>query len=65
MDDGAAAPELAVLLLVLREKDLTTRKLPERLIVRTDFPRAPSGKIHKKRLREEVEGGLARPSTGR
>ncbi len=65
VEGDAAAPTLEDLVTFLREKDLTSRKLPERLVVRTDFPRAPSGKIHKKRLREEVERLLAESDTGR
>jgi cyclohexanecarboxylate-CoA ligase len=52
---GAAAPTLVQLVSFLRAHDLTSRKLPEALVVRSEFPRAPSGKIHKKRLREEIE----------
>lgn len=60
----ASAPTLEELVAFLRELDLTSRKLPERLVVRRDFPRAPSGKIHKKRLREEVERSLADAGAG-
>ena len=62
---GVKPPSLGDLVAFLGDLDLTTRKLPERLVVRRDFPRAPSGKIHKKRLREEVEGSLAEPGRGR
>lgn len=62
---GAQPPGLDDLLAFLRDLDLTTRKRPERLVLRDDFPRAPSGKIHKKRLREEVERSLAEPGRGR
>lgn len=60
-----SAPSLEDLVAFLRERDVTSRKLPERLVVRDHFPRAPSGKIHKKRLREEAERFLARHARGR
>jgi cyclohexanecarboxylate-CoA ligase len=52
---GAAAPTLADVVAFLRGRDLTPQKLPEQLEVVSDFPRTPSGKIHKKMLREQVE----------
>jgi len=62
---GAEAPSLESLVDFLRERDLTPQKLPERLVVRDDLPRAPSGKVHKKLLREEVERHLAEGRPGR
>lgn len=62
---GRTPPSFEELLRFLRKLDLTSRKLPERLVVRDDFPRAPSGKIHRKRLREEVERNLAEADTSR
>lgn len=53
-------PDLPELLAFLRERDLTSRKLPERLVVFENFPRAPSGKVHKKRLQSEASERLAR-----
>jgi cyclohexanecarboxylate-CoA ligase len=51
----APAPTLADVVDHLRSRDLTPQKLPERLEVVADFPRTPSGKIHKRLLREEIE----------
>jgi cyclohexanecarboxylate-CoA ligase len=39
----------------LRARGLTAQKLPEQLEVVDDFPRAPSGKINKRLLREQFE----------
>ena len=49
---GAAPPSLAALVAHLRAEGLSTRKLPERLEIVEDFPRAASGKIVKRALRE-------------
>lgn len=65
LEPGSLSPTLEELVAFLRALDLTTRKLPERLVTCTDFPRAPSGKIHKKRLREAVERDLAEARVGR
>lgn len=62
---GQAAPTLEELVDFLRALDLTPQKLPEHLVVRAEFPRAPSGKVHKKQLRAEVEQSLADTDTGR
>ena len=65
LENGVTEPGLDELVAFLRERDLTSRKLPERLVIRTDFPRAPSGKVHKRKLRDEVEQILAPDRTGR
>ncbi|HYC23200.1 MAG TPA: AMP-binding protein [Candidatus Bathyarchaeia archaeon] len=52
---GSAAPSLAGLVDFLRARGLTAQKLPEQLEVVADFPRLPSGKIHKRLLREHFE----------
>jgi cyclohexanecarboxylate-CoA ligase len=51
---GTIAPTLATLADHLRTGGLSTRKLPERLEIVEDFPRAPSGKIVKRALRERL-----------
>jgi cyclohexanecarboxylate-CoA ligase len=55
LSPGSAVPSLADVVDHLRRRDLTPQKLPEQLEVVMDFPRTPSGKIHKRRLREEIE----------
>jgi len=52
---GAHAPTLAEVVAFLRGRDLTPQKLPEQLEIVSDFPRTPSGKIHKRRLRDQIE----------
>jgi len=49
---GTPPPSLAALVDHLRAGGLSTRKLPERLEIVEDFPRAASGKIVKRVLRE-------------
>ena len=49
---SAEAPSLDALAEHLLAQGLSRRKLPERLHVVGDFPRAPSGKIVKRVLRE-------------
>jgi cyclohexanecarboxylate-CoA ligase len=51
---GAASPTLADLTAHLLAQGLSKRKLPERLTVVDDFPRAPSGKIVKRTLRDRL-----------
>ncbi len=53
---GAPKPSLADLISFLRLHDLTPQKLPEQLALVADFPRTPSGKIDKRRLRSQLEG---------
>jgi cyclohexanecarboxylate-CoA ligase len=49
-----AAPALEALTGYLRDQGLSTRKLPERLSLVSDFPRTASGKIHKAALRAQI-----------
>jgi cyclohexanecarboxylate-CoA ligase len=51
---SATAPTLADLTAHLLAQGLSKRKLPERLEIVTDFPRAPSGKILKRALRDRL-----------
>jgi cyclohexanecarboxylate-CoA ligase len=51
---GAAEPTLASLCEHLLALGLSKRKLPERLVVVTEFPRTASGKIVKRALREAL-----------
>ncbi len=53
----APPPSLAEITAFLRARDLTPQKLPEQLVIVAEFPRAPSGKIDKRRLRADVESG--------
>jgi len=52
---GAAPLTLEALVAFLRARDLTPQKLPEQLEIVAGFPRAPSGKINKRLLRETIE----------
>ncbi len=49
-------PSLATLTEFLRQRGLSTRKLPERVVLVTDFPRTASGKIQKGALKERMAG---------
>jgi len=51
---AAEPPSLEALAEHLLAQGLSRRKLPERLEVVSDFPRAPSGKIVKRTLRERI-----------
>jgi acyl-CoA synthetase (AMP-forming)/AMP-acid ligase II len=51
--DGAPKLELSEIVAFCREAGLMTQKIPEQLEVRTEWPRAGTGKIVKKALREE------------
>ncbi len=57
---GRQAPTLEELVAFLRDRDLTPQKLPEQLEVLSEFPRTPSGKVHKRVLRERFERGAPR-----
>jgi cyclohexanecarboxylate-CoA ligase len=51
--DGAGGLELSEVVDFCREAGLMTQKIPEQLEVRTEWPRAGTGKIVKKSLRDE------------
>jgi len=51
--DGADGLELAEVASYCRDAGLMTQKIPEQLELRTDWPRAGTGKIVKKTLRDE------------
>ena len=51
--EGADGLELADVVSFCREAGLMTQKIPEQLEIRTDWPRAGTGKIVKKALRDE------------
>jgi acyl-CoA synthetase (AMP-forming)/AMP-acid ligase II len=53
LTDGAGGLELAEVVAFCRDAGLMTQKIPEQLEVRTDWPRAGTGKIVKKSLRDE------------
>ena len=59
--DGADALELAEVVAFCRDAGLMTQKIPEQLEVRTDWPRAGTGKIVKKTLRDEYADGVNAP----
>ena len=51
--DGAERLELDEVVAFCREAGLMTQKIPEQLEIRADWPRAGTGKIVKKSLRDE------------
>ena len=51
--EGADGLELADMVAFCRDAGLMTQKIPEQLEIRTDWPRAGTGKIVKKSLRDE------------
>ena len=53
--DGASTPTLAELTDWLQEQQVTPQFWPEELVVVTEFPMTPSGKVQKYRLREQLE----------
>ena len=59
--EGADGLELAEVVAFCREAGLMTQKIPEQLELRTDWPRAGTGKIVKKSLRDEY----GRPAVSR
>ena len=59
--EGADPLTLDALAAFCRQAGLMTQKTPEQLEVRTDWPRAGTGKIVKKALREEYGGGPVEP----
>ncbi|WP_134668295.1 MULTISPECIES: AMP-binding protein [unclassified Amycolatopsis] len=56
---GDAAPALADLTSYLRERDVATPKLPERLEVVAELPMTATGKVQKHVLRAEIKTKLA------
>jgi acyl-CoA synthetase (AMP-forming)/AMP-acid ligase II len=52
--DGAAAPTVDELARFLVARGLSKRKLPERVVAVTEFPRTASGKIVKRALRQRL-----------
>ena len=54
---GAAAPSLAEVAAHLGTRGLSRRKLPEHLVVVSEFPRTASGKILKRALRDAIRAG--------
>ncbi|MGP0031751.1 MAG: class I adenylate-forming enzyme family protein [Acidimicrobiales bacterium] len=54
--DGVAGLDLAEVVTFCRDAGLMTQKIPEQLEVRSDWPRAGTGKIVKKSLRDEYAG---------
>jgi acyl-CoA synthetase (AMP-forming)/AMP-acid ligase II len=59
--EGADGLELSDVVSFCRDAGLMTQKIPEQLELRTDWPRAGTGKIVKKSLRDEYAAG-ATPS---
>lgn len=60
---GARAPTLAELIRFLDERGIAKYKLPEYLVVVSDFPMTPSGKIQKFVLRDAFVNGTYTPQT--
>jgi cyclohexanecarboxylate-CoA ligase len=54
--DGVESLDLAEVIAFCREAGLMTQKIPEQLEVRTEWPRAGTGKIVKKSLQDEYSG---------
>jgi acyl-CoA synthetase (AMP-forming)/AMP-acid ligase II len=54
--EGAEALDLAEVVAFCRQAGLMTQKIPERVETRTEWPRAGTGKILKKALRDEYAG---------
>ena len=57
MREGVDPPSLDQVREHLAAFDLTKQKWPESMRAVTDFPRTPSGKIQKFRLREQLREG--------
>jgi cyclohexanecarboxylate-CoA ligase len=62
--DGVEGLDLSEVVAFCREAGLMTQKIPERVEVRTDWPRAGTGKIVKKALRDEYAGTAAAADAG-
>ena len=54
--DGAEGLDLADVVAFCRQAGLMMQKIPERVETRTEWPRAGTGKILKKALRDEYAG---------
>jgi acyl-CoA synthetase (AMP-forming)/AMP-acid ligase II len=54
--DGVEGLDLADVVAFCRDAGLMTQKIPEQLEVRTEWPRAGTGKVVKKSLRDEYSG---------
>jgi acyl-CoA synthetase (AMP-forming)/AMP-acid ligase II len=54
--DGAESLDLDEVVAFCRAAGLMTQKIPERVETRTEWPRAGTGKILKKALRDEYGG---------
>ncbi|MGO9457836.1 MAG: class I adenylate-forming enzyme family protein [Acidimicrobiales bacterium] len=59
--EGADGLDLAEVAAFCREAGLMTQKIPEQLEIRTDWPRAGTGKIVKRTLREEYADAAHTP----
>jgi cyclohexanecarboxylate-CoA ligase len=55
--EGGSGLELAEVAAFCRDAGLMTQKIPEQLEIRTEWPRAGTGKIVKKSLRDEYSAG--------
>jgi acyl-CoA synthetase (AMP-forming)/AMP-acid ligase II len=55
--DGVDGLDLADIVAFCRDAGLMTQKIPEQLEIRSDWPRAGTGKIVKKSLRDEYSAG--------
>jgi acyl-CoA synthetase (AMP-forming)/AMP-acid ligase II len=57
MRDGSSAPTLTVTREHLASRQMARQKWPESIRIVNDFPRTPSGKVQKFRLREQLRTG--------
>jgi acyl-CoA synthetase len=57
MREGAAPPTLEQVRVHFAANNLAKQKWPESIRVVTDFPRTPSGKVQKFRLRQQLRAG--------
>lgn len=61
---GAAVPRLDHIVDFLREREVATPKLPQRLEIVTDFPVTATGKVKKHELRRDVTAKLSHEAAG-
>ncbi|MBX7160714.1 MAG: AMP-binding protein [Acidimicrobiia bacterium] len=61
---GGASPDLESLAAHCESAGLARFKWPERVVVRDELPRTPSGKVHKPTLREDLASAAAAVRTG-